>query len=255
MQLFGVAGLPEIEPGDDLASLTASALRAQGESLQVGDVVVITSKIVSKSEGRVVSMEGVTPSSLAVEWATRYNKDPRHVEVVLGETKRIVRMDHGVLIAETRHGFVCANAGVDASNAGAQGLLILLPLDCDASARRLRGALAEASGLQPEDLAVVISDTFGRAWRAGQINIAIGASGILPLRRYLGQQDPEGHTLRATSIAVIDELAAATELVMHKLDRVPVAIVRGYDYPRPGPGEPDPGAALLVRSIERDLFR
>jgi coenzyme F420-0:L-glutamate ligase / coenzyme F420-1:gamma-L-glutamate ligase len=255
MQLFGVAGLPEIRQGDDLAALTIGALRAAGETLQAGDVVVITSKVVSKLEGRVVSLEGVIPSALALEWATRYNKDPRHVEVVLGETKRIVRMDHGVLIAETRHGFVCANAGVDASNAGAMGLLILLPLDSDASALRLRCELAAAAGLQANDLAVIISDTFGRAWRSGQINIAIGASGILPLRRYLGQQDPEGHTLRATSIAVIDELAAATELVMHKLDRVPVAIVRGYDYPRPGAGEPDPGAALLVRSIERDLFR
>jgi len=255
IEIIGVPGLPEITPGDDLAALIHAALIPSDLSLDAGDVVVITSKIVSKSEGRLAQLDGIEPSAFAVEWATQFDKDPRHVEVVLRESRRIARMDHGVLIAETRHGFVCANAGVDASNAGATGQLVLLPEDADASARRLRTSLAAAAGIDTADLAVVISDTFGRAWRGGQINVAIGASGILPFRSYYGQTDPDGHTLRATSIAVIDEIAAAAELVMGKLDRVPVALIRGADWPRLNPPDEDPGAAALVREAARDLFR
>ncbi len=255
IQLIGIPGMPEIRSGDDLAAQTLDALIAAGERLHAGDVVVFTSKVVSKAEGRLVMLESITPSSFAIEWAAQFGKDPRHVEVVLRETRRIVRMDHGVLVAETRHGFVCANAGVDASNARVDGELILLPEDSDASARRLRATLAHAAALAPDALAVVISDTFGRPWRGGQTNIAIGAAGVPALLRYRGQSDPAGHTLRATSIAVIDEIAAAAELVMGKLDRVPVALVRGYDYPRFGPDEEDTGAAELVRQAGRDLFR
>ncbi len=252
IQLLGLAGMPEVQAGDDLASHILAALAAQGETLRDGDVLVVTSKIVSKSEGRLTALADVDPSPFALSWAAEHNKDPRHVEVVLRETKRIARMDRGALIAETRHGFICANAGVDASNTGADGVLVLLPLYPDASAAQVRDALRERAGV---DVAVVISDTFGRAWRTGQTNIAIGAAGIAALRGYHGEVDTEGRTLRATSVAVIDELAGAAELVMHKLDRVPVALIRGYAYPRPPAGQPDEGATPLVRAGDRDLFR
>lgn len=263
IELIPLHGLPEVQAGADLVELTLSALQqsAQGRSgrdadalteLRDGDVVVYTSKIVAKAEARVVALESITPSPFAEEWAAAHEKDPRHVEVVLREARRIVRMDRGVLIAETRHGFICANAGVDASNAGRTGHLILLPEDSDASARRLRQGLRERAEV---DVAVIVSDTFGRPWRIGQTNIAVGAAGIAPLQSYIGQEDPEGLSLRVTSLAVIDELAGAAELVMGKLDRVPIAVIRGYDYPRPTEEAPDTGAASLARGIERDLFR
>ena len=255
IQIIGVPGLPEITPGDDLAALIHAALIPSDLSLDAGDVVVVTSKIVSKAEGRLVQLDTVKPSTFATEWATQHNKDPRHIEVVLRESKRIARMDRGVLIAETRHGFICANAGVDASNSGATGQLVLLPEDSDASARRLRTALATTAGIDPAGLAVVISDTFGRAWRGGQINVAIGASGIQAVRSYHGEVDPEGHVLRATSIAIVDELTAAAELVMGKLDRVPVALIRNADWPRIPPDQEDLGATPLVREATRDLVR
>ena len=252
IQLIGVPGMPEVRPGEDLAALTLGALAAAGEALRSGDIVVFTSKVVSKAEGRLVALEDVAPSALALEWASRHGKDPRHVEVVLREARRIVRMDRGVLIAETRHGFICANAGVDASNAGAADRLVLLPEDPDASAERLRVHLAAAAGA---DVAVIISDTFGRPWREGQTNIAIGASGLRAIRSYEDERDPETYPLRATAIAVADELAGAAELVMHKLARVPVAVVRGYAYQRPVLDEPAGGAAALVRPAHLDFFR
>jgi coenzyme F420-0:L-glutamate ligase / coenzyme F420-1:gamma-L-glutamate ligase len=255
IQVIPLPGLPEITPGDDLAALINAALIPSDLFIEDGDVLVVTSKIVSKAEGRLVQLDDVEASPFATQWATQFNRDPRHVEVVLSESARIARMDRGVIIAQTRHGFICANAGVDASNSGAPGQLVLLPEDSDASARRLRAALAQAAGVEPEWLAVVISDTFGRAWRGGQTNIAIGASGIQPFQGYHGQVDPEGHTLRATSIAIIDELAAAAELVMGKLDRVPVALIRGATWPRLSSPDEDPGAAPLVRAADRDLFR
>jgi coenzyme F420-0:L-glutamate ligase/coenzyme F420-1:gamma-L-glutamate ligase len=276
IQIIGVAGMPEIQAGDDLVGLALEALlRDQrdhrphtpgqddvgtpvdhvgetGRLIRDGDVVVFTSKIVSKAEGRTVQLESVTPSALAASWAAEHGKDARHVEVVLREASRIVRMDRGVLIAETRHGFICANAGVDASNAAANGQLLLLPEDPDASARRLRAAFTTRAGV---DVAVVISDTFGRPWRLGQTNVAIGASGIHAIRSYIGNHDPTGRVLHATAIAVVDELAAAAELAMGKLDRVPVALLRGYNYPRVDAGDPDLGAARLVRQATLDLFR
>ena len=255
LQIVPVPGLPEIVPGDDLASLILSALIPSDLTLQDGDVLVVTSKVVSKAERRLVMLEDFEPSPFALEWARQFGKDPRHVEIVLRESRRIARMDHGVLICETRHGFICANAGVDASNSGAPGQLVLLPEDPDASARRLRADLAAQAGIDPTHFAIVISDTFGRAWRGGQTNIAIGASGIQPFRRYKGEVDPEGHTLRATSIAIVDELAAAAELVMGKLDRIPVALIRNADWPHLDSEEDDPGASPLVRGAERDLFR
>jgi coenzyme F420-0:L-glutamate ligase/coenzyme F420-1:gamma-L-glutamate ligase len=266
IRIIPVPGLPEVQPGLDLATTIVGALEAaragqpewRGEEpagrtgLEAGDVLVVTSKVVSKAEGRLVELEGVVPSALAAQWAAQHDKDARHVEVVLQETKRIVRMDQGVLIAETRHGFICANAGVDASNAGAPGRLLLLPRDPDASARGLRQAVQGQTGIE---VAVVISDTFGRPWRTGQTNVAIGCAGIAPLHGYHGEIDPDGRRLSATSIAVVDELAGAAELVMGKLDRIAVAVIRGYPYRRLAPGEPDTGVVPLVRQAAFDLFR
>jgi coenzyme F420-0:L-glutamate ligase/coenzyme F420-1:gamma-L-glutamate ligase len=255
VQIVGLVGFPEIAPGADLIGLTMEALARQSLALLPGDVLVYTSKIVAKAEGRIVELAEVTPSPLSTAWAAAYNKDPRQVEVVLREARRIVRMDRGVLIAETRHGFVCANAGVDASNAAKQGQLVLLPEDPDASARRLRDGLATAAGVPASDLAVIVSDTFGRPWRNGQTNVAIGAAGVAPVRSYAGQHDPSGYELRVTEIAVVDQLAGAAELVMHKLARVPVALIRGYEVPRLPADADDPGAAALVRDAASDLFR
>ena len=256
LQIAGIAGLPEIQPGDDLAALALVGLhRAETAplgGLRDGDVVVFTSKIVSKAEGRVVDLAAVTPSALAEEWAARWGKDARQVEVVLRESRRIVRMDRGVLIAETRQGLVCANAGVDASNAGASGRLVLLQEDPDVSARRLRAALRVQAGV---DVAVVITDTFGRPWRTGQTNVAIGASGIRAIRAYQGEYDPDGYPLRVTAIAVADELAAAAELAMHKLDRVPVVVIRGCRFDLAAADDPDATAAALVRDAASDMFR
>jgi len=255
VQIVGLAGFPEIAPGASLVELTLAALSGQALWLQPGDVVVYTSKIIAKAEGRIVALADVVPSSLAITWAATHAKDPRQVEVVLREARRIVRMDRGVLIAETQHGFVCANAGVDASNTKQLGEVVLLPEDPDASARRLRQELAAAAGIALEDLAVIVSDTFGRPWRNGQTNVAIGAAGIASVRSYAGERDPTGYELRATEIAAVDELAGAAELVMHKLARLPVALIRGYDFPRLAAGAPDPGAAALVRVAASDFFR
>ena len=240
-------GLPEIHPGDDLPALIAAAVKAQGDALRDGDVLAVAQKIVSKSEGRIVHLADVTPSARATQMAEEAGKDARQMEVVLQETAKIVRWKGGVLISETRHGFVCANAGVDRSNAGAPDTVILLPIDPDASAARLRDALRAATGAT---VAIVVTDTFGRAWREGHMNVAIGIAGLPALRRYMGQYDPEGYELRVTEIAIADEVAAAAELVMGKLDRCPVAIVRGLLHP-----EPSETARDYVRPAEKDLFR
>jgi coenzyme F420-0:L-glutamate ligase/coenzyme F420-1:gamma-L-glutamate ligase len=247
VQILPVGGLPEINRGDNLGALIIDAARRQAMSLENGDVLVVTQKVVSKAEGRVVELEMITPSPLAIQIASEHQRDPRHTEVVLRESKRIVRMDRGVVIAETRHGFRCANAGVDASNVAGKECVALLPEDPDASARRIRDHIRKASNV---NLAVIISDTFGRPWREGAANVAIGVAGINPLLDYRGQQDPNGYELRTTTIAIADELAAAAELVMGKLDRVPVALIKGYPYPRG-----DTGIGVLIRPPERDLFR
>jgi coenzyme F420-0:L-glutamate ligase/coenzyme F420-1:gamma-L-glutamate ligase len=243
----GIHGLPEIRPGDDLSRLIADAARAQGEALRDGDIVAVAQKIVSKAEGRIVPLETVVPGARALAMAKEANKDPRQLEVVLSETAKIVRWAHGVLISETRHGFICANAGVDRSNAGAPDTVILLPVDPDASATRLRDAIKTGTGAR---VAVVVTDTFGRAWREGHMNVAIGIAGLPALKRYVGQFDPEGYELRVTEIAIADEVAAAAELVMGKLDRCPVAIVRGFGVD--GNAET---ARDYVRPADKDLFR
>jgi coenzyme F420-0:L-glutamate ligase/coenzyme F420-1:gamma-L-glutamate ligase len=244
--ILGIEGIPEVQPGDDLGRLIAGACGRQDVTLAEGDVLVVTQKAVSKSEGRFVDLDTVEPSQLAVELATPWEKDPRHVEVVLRETRRIVRMDRGVIICETRHGLVCANAGVDASNVP-NGRLVLLPVDPDASAKRIRDSLKSETGA---DIAVIVSDTFGRPWRAGYTEVAIGVAGMLPVLDYVGQLDTHGRELRATWICVADELASAAEMVTGKLNKVPVALIRGYSYPR-GEGS----AREIVRQAELDLFR
>ena len=203
--------------------------------------------MVSKAEGHLIVLQDITPSPLAQNFAQQWGKDPRHVEVVLQQSRRIVKMDRGVLITETHHGFICANAGVDQSNIEGEEVVAVLPPDPDASARAIRQALRERLGF---DVAVIISDTFGRPWRHGLVNIAIGLSGIEAIKDYTGQLDAQGYELRVTALAIADELAAAAELVMNKLDNVPVAVIRGYDYPR-GEGS----LTQLVRAAERDLFR
>ena len=246
VRVIPLTGLPEVQQGDDLAAFILDGARA-GPGIEAGDVVVVTQKIVSKAEGRVVSLEDVTPSAEAERLGVATEKDPRLVELILRESNRVVRQRGPVLITETKHGFVCANAGIDASNVGREGLVSLLPEDPDHSAAAIRGALRERIGA---DVAVIITDTFGRPWREGHTNVAIGLAGMLPFVDYVGQFDPHGYELRVSTVAVADELAAAAELVHGKLEAVPVAIVRGYAYPR-GEGS----ARELVREAGKDLFR
>jgi coenzyme F420-0:L-glutamate ligase/coenzyme F420-1:gamma-L-glutamate ligase len=246
ISIFGVKGLPMVRQGDDLAELIVEALRRQGESLRDSDVLVVTQKIVSKVEGRRVRLDEVEPSSFAKHIGETMEKDPRLAEVVLRETSRIIGMKRRALIVETRHGHVCANAGVDFSNVE-DGYITLLPVDPDASAREIRERLGEITGVKP---AVIITDTWGRAWRLGQVDFAIGVAGMSPFRDYRGEQDMMGHTLHVTNIAVVDELAAAAELVKGKATGVPAVVIRGYEYP-----EGDGRASDLVRPLEEDLFR
>ena len=244
IELIPVEGFPEVRPGDDLETLVAGAVE---DVLRSGDVLVVTHKIMSKAEGRLVDLRTVEPSALAKGYAARWGKDPRQIEVVLRESRRVVRMDRGVVISETRHGFVCANAGVDASNVPGEDMVCLLPVDPDRSAARLREALLERLGVEAP---VVVSDSFGRAWRFGITDVAIGVSGMNPLADYRGRNDPHGYPMEASVLAVADELAAAAELVMGKTDGVPIAIVRGYAYGR------DAGTGQdLLMPPERDMFR
>jgi coenzyme F420-0:L-glutamate ligase / coenzyme F420-1:gamma-L-glutamate ligase len=254
VHILPVAGLPEVEPGDDLETMIADAIIASTGGLREGDIVVVTHKVVSKAEGQVRDLGSVTPSPFARSWAEQWGKDPRQVEVVLSESKKIVRMHRGLIIAETRHGFICANAGVDASNAG-DDAVVLLPRDPDGTAASLREALTRRffPDAAPDDrpIAVIITDSFGRAWRNGIVNVAIGVSGINPFVDYRGEYDPAGYELRATVLAVADEIAAAAELVMHKIHRRPVAVIRGYE--RQGV-QGDGAGADLVMPEERNLF-
>jgi coenzyme F420-0:L-glutamate ligase / coenzyme F420-1:gamma-L-glutamate ligase len=244
VSVIPLEGLPELEPEDDLGLLLHGAATAVG-GLEDGDVVVVAQKAVSKVEGRVVSLDAVQPSTRAVELAGP-DGDPRHVEVILRESAKVVRSRPPLVIAETRHGFVCASAGVDASNTPGVDLLVLLPLDPDASARRLRARLGELSGA---DVGVIVSDSFGRAWRQGTTDVALGAAGIAPIRDLRGTSDARGRELTTTQIAVADELAGAAELVMGKARGVPAAIVRGVDV------RGDGSASALLMPRERDLFR
>jgi coenzyme F420-0:L-glutamate ligase/coenzyme F420-1:gamma-L-glutamate ligase len=236
-------GIPELEEGDDLAALLAEAAHRVG-GLEPGDVLVVAQKVVSKVEGRVVRLDGVEPSARAHELAG--DEDPRRLEVILRESAAIIRTRAPLVIAETPHGFVCASAGVDASNAKGPDTLVLLPLDPDASARRLRERILELTGVEA---GIVVSDSFGRAWRRGTTDVALGVAGITPLLDLKGRRDSTGYELHATEIAVGDEIAGAAELVMGKTEGIPAAIVRGVQVDGDGSG------ADLVMPRERDLFR
>ena len=245
LELIALEGIGEIAPGDDLAAHIAEPARAV--QLTDDDVLVVTQKIVSKSEGRLVELSTVEPSPFARDWAARWQKDPRQVELVLRESASIVRMGPGgLIVSRTRHGFVCANAGVDVSNVGGGEVASLLPEDPDASARRLRDGLRARLGVSP---AIVISDSFGRAWRNGIVNVAVGAAGIETLLDLRGQPDAAGREMKATVIAVADELASAADLAGGKVDQRPVVVIRGYEW-RPS----EAGASVLVMEPERDLF-
>ena len=240
LQILGVPGIPEIVAGTDLAATIAEAAAAAGMALADGDIVVVTSKIVSKAEGRVdrtCRRRAVARSR--VEWSAKWDKDPAVTEVVLREAKRIVRQVGPVLITETQHGFVCANSGVDQSSSGAHGRLVVLPTDPDASARRIRAGLAQHG----VDVAVIISDTFGRAWREGQTDIAIGIAGMQPIYSYIGQFDPHGHEFKVQAVCLADELAGAAELVKGNISRVPVGVIRGYELGARRHGDHRPRAA------------
>ncbi len=251
IRVTGLRGIPEIKPADDLAGLIATAFRRTfGVQADVkcddGVILVIAQKVVSKAEGSLVNLDEIVPSTRARVWANQYRRDARVVEVVLREAKRVVRMDRGVLIVETRHGFVCANGGVDASNAP-PGKVVLLPENPDSSARRLRQDLEAALRMR---IAVIISDTFGRPWRHGLTNVALGVAGLSPFIDYRGQTDTYGRPLQATVLAVADELASAGELVMGKTSGIPVAVIEGFRYnPAEGSGR------NLIRPEEEDLFR
>ncbi len=245
-------GLPEIAAGADLAALIAE--RASDPPLRDGDVVVVAHKAISKAEGRVRRPSEVEPSPRAASLAAEQGKDPRHVQVVLDETRELLRAERGVLICVTHHGFVCANAGVDASNAAADGpeTLILLPADPDASARALRARLRELTGVAP---AVVITDSFGRAWRHGQTDVAIGAAGLAALEDWRGRTDSVGRELQATWIALADQIAGAADLARGKDSRQPVVLLSGLHRHVLPAGDDGPGAAALLRPAGEDLFR
>jgi coenzyme F420-0:L-glutamate ligase / coenzyme F420-1:gamma-L-glutamate ligase len=250
LAIHGLKGIPEVEPGADLAALIAAAAEQTGVGLRDGDVLVVTHKVVAKAEGRLVDLREIEPSALASNYANAWGKDARQLELVLRESKRIVRMARGILITETQHGFICANAGIDASNVPGEDMVCLLPADPDRSACGIREALKARSGV---DVAVVVSDTFGRAWRNGHVNVAIGVAGMDPYADYRGEVDPYGYELRVTAIAVADHLCAAAELVMGKMDLRPVALIRGYEY-RPARAGSSMGRDMLM-DPEKDLFR
>ncbi len=247
LELIALDGIGEIQPGDDLATAIAGAAATTDVALRDGDVLVVTQKIVSKAEGRLVDLETVEPSAFARDWAEQWDKDARQVELVLRESASIVRMaPGGLIISRTRRGFVCANAGVDVSNVGGGEVASLLPEDPDASARTIRDGLHERTGTSP---AVIVSDSFGRPWRNGIVNVAIGVAGLEPLLDLRGEPDAAGRPMQATIIAVADELASAADLAGGKVDQRPVVVVRGYAW-RPSAD----GASVLVMEAERDLF-
>lgn len=246
LSLIGLTGLPEIQAGDDLAALIVEAARRLDLTLQPDDILVVTQKVVSKAEGRLVELARVTPSPFSRQLAARLAKDPRLVEVILQESRRIVKMAREILITETTHGLICANSGVDASNVP-PGYVSLLPRDPDRSATQIREEVRRRTGVR---VGVVITDTFGRPWRVGLTEVAIGVAGLRPLVDHRGEKDHFGKLLRVTVVAVADHLAAAAGLVMEKAARIPAAVVRGYRA-SPGRGK----GRQLIRPPEEDLFR
>jgi coenzyme F420-0:L-glutamate ligase/coenzyme F420-1:gamma-L-glutamate ligase len=245
-EVIGIAGIGEVRPGDDVARLILDAAAKQGTPLATHDALVVGQKVVSKAEGRLLRLPDVEPSPATRRMAESLGRDPHLLEVILRESRRVVRMDKGVIITETHHGWICANAGVDQSNVDTD-TVCLLPEDPDGSARALRERIHALTGAE---VSVIIADTFGRPWREGLTNVAIGVAGMAVLRDYIGDLDSAGRPLQATILAVADELAGAAEIVMGKLDRIPAAIVRGLRL------EPsDGGSKALLRDPARDLFR
>ena len=248
--IMPIPGVPAIQPGDDLGEILVSAIEGARVGAKAGDILVVCQKVVSKAEGRVVALSSVEPSPFAAEWAARHEKDPRVVELVLRESKRIVRMDRGNLIVETGPGWVCANAGIDQSNALAEDTVTLLPLDPDASAERLRATLGQRLGV---DIAVIVTDTFGRPWREGQVEFALGVAGLAPLDDLRGKNDLVGRELGVTVIGTADQLACAAGLAMRKDAGLPAILIRGHESSG-GPADGRGGRAL-IRPSENDLFR
>jgi coenzyme F420-0:L-glutamate ligase / coenzyme F420-1:gamma-L-glutamate ligase len=242
LEITGLSGLPEIRAGDDLGGLIRAAARTEGVGIDRSAIVAVAQKVVSKAENAVVDLREIRPSRMASRWAERWNKDARLIELILSQSRRIVKMDQGILIAETQHGFVCANAGVDQSNTQSADHATILPADPDASAKRLRDGLACG--------AVIVTDTFGRPWREGLVDVAIGLAGFDPLTDYRGTQDRSGRKLASTIVALGDQLAAAAGLTMTKANGCPVAVIRGFQW---HPAERD--ARALIRNPARDLFR
>lgn len=247
ISIIGLKNIQEVSEGDDIANLISVATKKQGIIMENNDILIITHKIVSKSEGRIIDLTKINPSSFAIKLSKQLKKDPRLVEVILGETKRIVKMWNKHLITETHHGFVCPNGGIDESNVQGSDKVVLLPRDPDDSAKKIMDRIKELTGSK---VAVIITDTFGRPWRRGQINVAIGAAGIKPLMDYRGSKDAYGRRLKVTNIAIVDELASSGELVMNKTDNIPVAIVKGYRISEgKGIGKD------IIRPSSEDLFR
>jgi coenzyme F420-0:L-glutamate ligase/coenzyme F420-1:gamma-L-glutamate ligase len=248
IQIIGINGLPIVKEGDNLAKLICESAEKQGTPIRDGDILVVTHVVASRAEGKIVNLDDVVPSEFAKKIAMQYDKDPAMVEVVLRESKSIKRMGDGKLITETKHGFVCANSGVDKSNVPGERIVALLPDDPDASAEKIR---QEIKRLTCYDVAVIISDTHGRPLREGEINVAIGVAGIKPIKDRRGEKDLFGYVLRVKQTAVADELSSAAELVIGQADEaVPVAIIRGYKYPK----SENAKATELIRPPEKDLF-
>lgn len=250
IQMIGVTGIPEIENGDCIASIIMSAANKQGTPIEPWDIIVITQKIVSKAEGRIRDLRKIEPSPKAHEIASRTGRDSHLVELILRESNSIVRLDEsrGIIIVETKHGFVCANAGIDTSNIPGDKMVSLLPENPDVSASTIRDIIRQTLNEAP--LSIIISDTFGRAWREGQTNFAIGVAGMNPLRDYTGTIDSFGKTIKSTNIAVADELASSAELMSAKSNNIPVVIIRGYAF-----SEEPSGSNALLRHRNEDLFR
>jgi coenzyme F420-0:L-glutamate ligase/coenzyme F420-1:gamma-L-glutamate ligase len=244
LRIFG-----DVKSGDRLYSLILRALISNKVTLENGDIIVIAQKIVSKAEGQIVRLNSLTPSSFAMQLAEAYKKDPRLTELIIRQSKSIVRISNGIIISETRHGFICANAGVDQSNVmNSEETALLLPDDPDASAKQIMYMLKEKTN---KEIAVVITDSFGRPFRNGQTNVAIGLAGMVPIKSYVGEEDMYGKKLRVTEIAIVDELASAAELVMGKSKGIPVAVIKGFNFVKSESASIDE----LIREREKDLFR
>lgn len=249
IQVIPVRVLRDVRPGDDLHNLILRSLKGNNIVLKNGDIIVIAQKIVSKAEGQIINLSSLTPSAFAIRLAKKFRKDPRTIELVLRQSKNIIKISNGIIISETKQGFICANAGVDQSNImNSEETALLLPVDPDASAKGIMHVLKEKTN---REIAVIITDSFGRPFRNGQTNVAIGVAGINPIRSYIGEEDMYGKKLKVTEIAVVDELASAAELVMGKSRRIPIAVIRGFDYVR------NENALIdgLIREREKDLFR